>query len=181
MGRRLKQKFNFPSAEETASLDSIVNPAATAEEIKADATAKKELKKAADEIPQIFSAEQVAFILHLYVFIVSFILAYALKVDFKKVHEELSLEPKEALKIAEPLARVISKHAPAKWAGMTAEIEIIAWLGVWTTMAYRRVGIISDAEKESKKKVAQNPQATTTPISSASRTAASAASGAIPL
>lgn len=148
MARRKKQSISFPSENQDAALDSVFT--ATAEEVKADAKTKKEVKKAAEEIPVIFTAEQVSFILHLYVFLISFILSFVLKVDFKKVHEELKLEDAEALRVAEPLARVASKHAPATWAGMTAEIELIAWAGIWTVTAFRRVSAIADAEKKKK-------------------------------
>lgn len=148
MGRRkksAKQEFSFPS--ESQPITGFEKP----EDLKADAEKKKEVKKAADEIPEIFTPSNVEFVFDLYAGIISFVFSILLKAEFKPIFQELKFEDAEKKAMAVPLAKIASKYAPHEWAGMQAEIELVTSIGLYTVMGFKRAQAVAAKESEKKK------------------------------
>jgi hypothetical protein len=159
MGRRKKserQEFAFPSAAqpiEDAELDALIDGTEKkVNDIKQDSAKKTAVAQAIKDIPQIFTPEQVAWMFDLYVGILCFIYSFIFKCDFKPLFEELKFDDKDKLTLAKPLAKIASKYAPHEWAGMTAEIELCASVGMYTVMSFKRAEIVAKREKERKQK-----------------------------
>lgn len=160
--RRTKQLHHFPSEEQAsaveltdAEIDREISDAPktdAAEKVKAKNKEKNAVAQAVKEIPEIFQPEQVAWVLDVYVVIVCFIFSILLKCDFNVLHEELKIDEDVKMMWAKPLAKVASKYAPAQWAGMTAEIELVGCLALWTATAFGRARIIVAHEKEKQEK-----------------------------
>lgn len=156
MGRpRKKQAFSFPSKEEIAGAESVFP--LEGKDLQADVEAKKDAKKAADAVPPIFTPEQVAWCFDAYCAALSFVFSIVLKIDYSLIHDELKFDENEKQALAIPLAKVASKYAPVAWAGMTAEIELITTLGIWSATSFRRAQVIAKREAEKKKEAALNP------------------------
>jgi hypothetical protein len=148
MGRKRKsprdesvQTVHFPSAEIPRA----------AENLEQDAADKERVKKAASIIPEIFTPDDVIWVFDVYVGILCFIYSLTLKCEFKVLQDELDFTPEQKELMAKPLAKICSKHAPAEWAGMTAEIQLIAQLGIWTVASFQRARNVVKAEEEKKK------------------------------
>lgn len=167
MPRKKRQAFQFPQADQPASdvsdaeLDAFIDAekaadAATdakkdkARKLKADGEQKKAVLDAAKAIPEIFKPEDVKFAFDVYVGVICFLFSIAYKCDFTALYEELKLDEPTKEHLAKPLAKVFSKYAPAEWAGMTAEIELISFVGIWTVAAMPRAKTIADKEKQRK-------------------------------
>jgi hypothetical protein len=180
MSRRpRKQKFHFPAATQPEITDEMLDaeisgapsvstektdaPAATPSRIKKDAEKKKDFTKAVAEIPEIFAPEQVAWVFDVYVGAICFIFSILMKVDFNVFYEELKIDDELKMMWAKPLARVLSKYAPSEWAMYSAEIELIASVGVWTATAFGRAKQIAQREKEKEKTPAQRNRVTAVP------------------
>jgi hypothetical protein len=171
MGRRRggtnkpKQEFAFPSPEQPpvtdaeldAEIDGTAPEAAKYEPTGfADRSAqrrkeykeKKDIAQAVKEIPQIFTPEQVVWVFDAYVGAVSFIFALVLKADFKIIWEELKLDDDVKKVWAKPLAKIASKYAPSAWAGMTAEIELVASMGIWTVTGFGRAKKVVEDKRQ---------------------------------
>lgn len=147
------QSVSFPSTDSPAIVDAATAP--IAEIIAAnesDAKQKKDVKKSADAVPEIFRPEQVAWVFDVYVVALSFIFSITLKADYKIIHDELKFEDAEKDAMAKPLARIASRYAPTAWAGMTAEIELITTLGIWSVTSFRRAQMVATADRERKQK-----------------------------
>ena len=123
-----EQPAAFPSNESTG----------IAENLEQDAADKKKVIAAAAEIPEIFTPEQVVWVFDAYVAILSFVYSLVLKTDFKAIQEELAFSEEQKEMMAKPLAKICSKYAPSEWAGMTAEIQLITMLGVFTVASFQR-------------------------------------------
>jgi len=157
MGRPRKNRaaFSFPSEKEPvlsdAELDAQIDGTEkTVAEIKKDSSKKAAVAQAIKEIPQIFTPEQVAFLFDIYAGGLCFIYSFIFKCDFKPLFEELKFDEQEKLTLAKPLAKIASKYAPSEWAGMTAEIELCASMGMYTVMSFKRAEIVAKREKEKK-------------------------------
>jgi hypothetical protein len=150
--RRKYRKRNTPrdeSAQPSAFPSSQSND--TAAQLKDNAAEKEEVKKAAATIPEIFTPEQVAWVFDVYVGIISFVYSLVLKCDFKAIQEELEFTAEQKDAMAIPLAKICSKYAPSEWAGMTAEIQLIMTLGIWTVASFQRARNVQKAIEEKKK------------------------------
>lgn len=161
MGRRPKSKvqdFSFPlveSAVTDAELDASIDSADDkGKELKEDAQRKKEISKAIKEMPQIFSAEQVAWVFTAYVMLLSFAYSYVLKSDYEAIFAELDIDERTKMEMAKPLAKIASKYAPANWAGMTDEIQLISQVGIYTATSFGRAKLIVQREQEKKQRQA---------------------------
>jgi hypothetical protein len=157
MGRRPKKQFSFPSTAEPVPTDAELDAAidgteAVVKEIKKDSAKKSAVAQAIKEIPQIFTPEQVAFVFDLYVGLLCFIYAFIFKCDFKPLFEELKFDEAEKMTLAKPLAKIASKYAPSEWAGMSAEIELCASIGMYTVMSFKRAELVAKREKEKQRK-----------------------------
>lgn len=174
MGRRKKtiQDFNFPSdnqpslsdAEIDATIDGTVpggpvtplrdftkkTTADKTEKIKKDNTEKKEATQAVKDIPEIFSPDQVAWVLDCYVVAMSFVFSIVMKAEYKIIYEELKLDDEVKAAWSKPLAKIISKHAPSQWAYMTAEIELIGCLAIYSVTGFQRARVAVQRENEKK-------------------------------
>lgn len=137
----------FPSAE-SIDTDSISTPAATAERLTSDAADKKSIAAAAKEIPVIFKPEQVEWVFDAYVAILCFTYSIILKTDYSALETELKFDKEEKEMMAKPLAVICSKYCPAQWAGMSAEIQLITSLSIWTVASFKRAKTVAQAEKE---------------------------------
>jgi hypothetical protein len=122
-----------------------------AESIEQDAADKEKVRAAAAAIPEIFTPEQVVWVFDAYVAILSFVYSLVLKVDFKAIQDELEFTPEQKEQMAKPLAKICSKYAPSEWAGMTAEIQLVTLLGVYTVSSFQRVRNVQRALDEKKK------------------------------
>lgn len=121
------------------------------EKLSQDAEEKERVKKAAAAIPEIFTPEQVVWLLDAYVAILSFVYSLVLKADFKAIQDELNFSKEQKEDLAKPLAKICSKYAPSEWAGMTAEIQFITMMGVWTVASFQRAKNIARAIEEKKR------------------------------
>lgn len=174
MGRRRKviptseQPKNFPSVDEK-SLDEIFGetttstvvekefstiPEADILRIKKSAKSKKDIQEVIKEIPEIFTPDQVKFVFDLYTGILAFVFSLVLNTEFSPIFDELKFEDDAKDVMAKPLAKICSKYAPNEWAGMQAEIELIAMLGLYTITSFSRAKNV--AEKEAKKLQEEN-------------------------
>ena len=122
-----------------------------AENLEQDAAEKEKVRKAAAAIPEIFTPEQVEWVFDGYVAILSFVYSLALKTDFSAIQEELSFSKEQKESLSKPLAKICSKYAPSEWAGMTAEIQLVTMLGVWTVASFQRAKNVQRALDEKKK------------------------------
>lgn len=173
MGRRRKnekQKFSFPSIEQDALTDaeidagiSGVTPSGTAATQAKQNIAKKEIKKSVDEIPEIFTADQVVWMFDVYTAIISFGFSVALKCEYKPIFEELQFDADAKMHMAKPLAKICSKYAPTEWAGMSAEIELVMTLGIYTVAGFGRAKYIADQEKQKRVRENRNPESAVLP------------------
>jgi hypothetical protein len=177
MPRKRRQSLHFPTVEQDAILDAEIDasidsgaepqpqktPPKTSkktsfEKIEQDAADKKKNAQVVKEIPQIFTPEQVVWIFDVYVGGVCFVFSILLKTEFKAIYEELKLDDDVKLAWAKPLAKIVSKYAPSEWAAMTAEIELIASVGLWTVAAFQRSKNVAEKEREKKEMEARNPR-----------------------
>lgn len=122
-----------------------------AENLEQDAAEKEKVKKAAAAIPEIFTPEQVVWCFDAYVAILSFVYSLVLKTDYKAIQDELEFSPEQKEQMAKPLAKICSKYAPSEWAGMTAEIQLVTMLGVWTVASFQRARNVQRALDEKAK------------------------------
>lgn len=122
-----------------------------AEELRDNAEQKEQVKKAAATIPEIFTPEQIEWVFDVYVGILSFVYSLILKCDFAAIQKELEFTDEQKKSMSKPLARILSKHAPAEWAGMTDEIQIIMSLGVWTVASFQRARNVAKSLEEKKR------------------------------
>lgn len=155
--RKSKTRIEFESSVKTASVPeqdkffpTIDSEGPAVESIAADNSEKNRIKKETEKIPEIFTPEQVVWVFDVYVGIVCFVYSILLKTDFNALHKELKFEAEEKQQMAIPLSKILSKHAPAEWAGMSAEIELITCLGIWTVTSFTRAKQIAEKEKEAK-------------------------------
>lgn len=135
------QPSAFPEATRTVA----------SERIEEDAKEKEGVKKAVEAIPEIFTPDGVKWVFDVYVGLISFIYSLLLKVDFKEINDELKFEEDQKDQLAIPLAKILSKHAPASWAGSTAEIQLITMMGVWTVASFQRARNVQRKAEEAKK------------------------------
>ena len=147
--RTRKRKFPRDESAQPSAFPSTAN--STAESIRENAQEKKEVKTAIAEIPEIFTTEQVMFVFDVYVGAISFIYSLILKTDFTAINDELKMEEEQKRLLAEPLAKVCSKYAPAEWAGATAEIQVISMLGIWTATSFQRARNVQKQLEEKKR------------------------------
>lgn len=125
----------------------------TAASVSANAKEKGKIADAVKEIPEIFSPEQVAWLFDAYAAILSFTYSLLLKIDYKAISEELEFDTDDKERMSKPLARILSKYCPSEWAGMSAEIELITGLGIWTVASFGRakgVGVKLAEEKQNR-------------------------------
>lgn len=156
--KRKRQQFNFPAAEQPsplsdAEIDAQIDGGeapVSLNKIREKNKAKKDAADLVKQIPEIFTPEQVAWVFDVYVVLICFVFSILLKCEFKILHDELKLDDDVKLLWAKPLAKVVSKYAPAEWAGMTAEIELVACVGLWTATAFARARQTVEKEKEKK-------------------------------
>jgi hypothetical protein len=183
--RRRRQAVHFPSAEQSsppisdAELDAEIDGVADAgnrresnapqpskkssfEKLKEETDKKKQNVAAIKEIPVIFTAEDVVWVFDVYVGLICFVFSILLRCDFKIIYEELELDAAVKEAWAKPLAKIASKYAPAEWAGMTAEIQLICGMGLWTAAAFGRSKIIAEKEKQRKEDEKRHPRNTVT-------------------
>jgi hypothetical protein len=174
MGRKAKQKFNFPSADqppaETASLtdaelDAQIDCAesekadAKTDRIIKDARKKKQAAQAVKEIAPIFTADQLKWVPNFYAALLAFILSFVLKYDYEVIFDAIKFDDEQSLALANPLARIASKYAPSEWAAMTAEIEICMALGMYSVRAYGSAKNAIEADRKRKQQMeTQRPQ-----------------------
>jgi len=179
MGRKPKrrQAFHFPQMEQPdltdaqldAEIDGISSESSpvsspvkssrnSTAKLKKEAEEKQAAAKALKDIPQIFEPEHVAWVFDAYVGVICFVFSILLKTEFKLLFDELQLDQEVKMAWAKPLAKIASKYCPSEWASMTAEIELIASLGIWTATAFGRAKRIADDEIEKKKKELQQKQ-----------------------
>lgn len=148
-------------AELDAAIDGDVSASASFNKTAESARRKKAAADLVKQIPEIFTPEQVVWVFDVYVGLICFVFSLLLKTEFKALHDELKLDEDVKILWAKPLARVASKYAPTEWAGMTAEIELIACLGLWTATAFGRAQNVAKKEAEkaelSKRATARNP------------------------
>ena len=111
---------------------------------------KEKIKKAAESIPEVFTPQQVSWVFDVYVGAICFVYSLILKTDFKAINDELKMDEDEKMTLAVPLAQVLSKHAPSEWAGMSAEIQLITTMGIWTVSSFGRAKNIAAKEAEKK-------------------------------
>lgn len=149
------------------------------EKQKKDVHRKQEAAKIIKEIPQIFTPDQVAWIFDVYVGAICFVFSMLLKCEFKSLYDELQLDQDVKLAWAKPLAKVASKYAPAEWAGMTAEIELIGSVGLWTATAFGRSKQIAEKERAEKEMELRNRRAGIAPRNAENAKAAAAAQTAV--
>jgi hypothetical protein len=177
--KRKRQAFHFPQADQPsapqdefsltdAELDAAIDggsdtaSAVSLNKVREKSKAKNAVAEAVKQIPEIFTPEQVAWAFDVYVVLICFVFSILLKCDFKLLHDELKLDEDVKLMWAKPLARVVSKYAPTEWAGMTAEIELIGCLGIWTATAFGRArGVV---QKEAERKEAEKRERARNPI-----------------
>lgn len=115
-----------------------------------DAKEKKKVLEAAREIPEIFSPQQVEWLFDAYAGILSFVYSIILKTDFNELWKELKFEDDVKKSLAIPLSKICSKHAPAKWAAHTAEIELLTMLGVYTASSFKRARNVQQEQLKKK-------------------------------
>jgi len=142
-GKDFMQATAFPDATEVPS---------SASSIASDAKTKKTIAEAVAEVPQIFTASQVAFLFDVYAAAISFIYSVALKVEYAAISDELSFDEDQKITLAEPLARILSKYCPSEWAGKSAEIELITGMGLWTVTSFGRAKSVALKLSEEKKR-----------------------------
>lgn len=135
------QPVAFPQEDTTP-------PAAELEE---NAAEKEKVKRAMAAIPEIFTPEQVEWVFDAYVAILSFVYSIALKTDFDAIQTELEFSKEQKEMLSKPLARICSKYAPPSWAGMSAEIQLVTMLGVWTVASFQRARNVARAQEEKKR------------------------------
>jgi len=157
--RNKKQAFAFPSESQTPS-DAELDKAIDAEETSTPAVESSRKNAATAKVvssvtEEIFTPEQVAWVFDVYVVSLSFVYSLIFKTDFSVIHSELKLDDDIKIIWAKPLARVASKYAPKEWAGMSAEIELVGCVGIWTATTFQRARNVSVVEKERKKKEEQ--------------------------
>jgi hypothetical protein len=119
-------------------------------DVERESKIKQQNKDAEAKYPEIFSEESVAWIPNAYVGFISFIHSQVLKCKWKVVFEELKFDDEQSKMMAKPIAKIASKYAPAKWAGETAEIELITMLGIFTAMSFNRAKMAVAKDKEKK-------------------------------
>lgn len=150
--RRKYRKRRTPRDESVqASAFPTSNAAPVEERIREDAAEKENVKKAVEAIPEIFKPEQVEWCFDVYVGILSFVYSLILKVDFKDINDELEFTKDQKELMSKPLANILSKHAPAEWAGRTDEIQLITTLGLFTVMSFKRAKTVQTAIEEKRK------------------------------
>jgi hypothetical protein len=142
------QSSAFPSAETDNS--NATQPVAAAK-ISSDAKEKENILEAAKKIPEIFTAKQVKWVFDAYVAVLCFVYSIALKTDFSALQDELAFSEEQKDSLAEPLAKICSKYAPSSWAGMSAEIELVTMMGVWTVASFQRARNVAKAQEEKKR------------------------------
>jgi hypothetical protein len=143
---RARKRGRPPGSRNRVRNESVEQPAAfpsdstssAVENLEQDAADKKKVKEAAAAIPEIFTPEQVVWCFDAYVAILSFVYSLVLKVDYKAIQDELEFSPEQKEQMAKPFAKICSKYAPSEWAGMTAEIQLVTMLGVWTVASFQR-------------------------------------------
>ena len=141
------QNTAFP-VDDPSLIDVNPNVAATAKNL----SDKKTIAEAVAEVPEIFSPEQVAWLFDAYAALLSFVYSILLKLDYKAISEELEFSESEKEHMSKPLARILSKYCPSSWAGMSAEIELITGLGIWTVSSFARAKNVGEKLKEEKRK-----------------------------
>jgi hypothetical protein len=150
--RRKYRKRRIPRDEsaQPSAFPSTPN-APAAERIETDAAEKDSVKKAVAAIPEIFTPEMVGWLFDVYVGIISFVYSLILKVDFNEISKELEFTEEQKELMSKPLARILSKHAPASWAGISDEIQLITQIGIWTVVSFKRAKMVQDRIAEKKK------------------------------
>jgi len=149
---RKRQKSAFPENQTGSPAESSPVSAAVEQENEK----KRKLLEEEKKIPVVFTAKDVSFVVTGYIIFLAFIFSVVLKCEFKSIHDEIKLDENETMGIAEPLAVVVSKHAPAEWAGMKAEIGLATMLGMITLAKLRSAQQIAD--KEHKRKQSEKAQ-----------------------
>jgi hypothetical protein len=159
VGRKLggkNRKFTFASqsgVQESAfpTVDTAKVSSSPEVKITEDAKEKERIKEAVASIPDIFSPEQVEWCFDAYVAILCFIYTIVLKTDFKALQDELKIDDDTKKHLSVPLAKVCSKYAPSKLASMSAEIELITTLGLYTVSTFQRARKVAADQVEKKK------------------------------
>lgn len=150
--RRKYRKRITPRDESAQASAFPVNDATRpAEELRGNAAEKEDVKKAAAAIPEIFTPEQVEWVFDVYVGILSFIYSLILKTEFDAIQKELEFDKDQKKSLSVPLAKVCSKYAPSEWAGMTAEIQLITMMGIYTVSSFQRARNVQRVVEEKKK------------------------------
>jgi hypothetical protein len=142
------QTASFPSASNSVNSKPESVSDAKDEVFISDAEEKERIKKAVSKIPEVFSPEQVAWVFDAYVALICFVYSLLLKTEYKALEEELRFDEEQKIQMSKPLARIASKYAPSEWAGMSAEIELITCLGIWTVSSFKRAQNVQKAEIE---------------------------------
>lgn len=146
---RRTRKRKFPRDTTTQATAFPASPSVQpAEELRDNADAKKKVEQAVKEIPEIFTPENVIWVFDAYVAILSFLYSYALKTSFEAIQEELEFSQEQKEGLAKPLAKICSKYAPAEWAGMKDEIQLVTMLGIYTVASFQRARNVAKKEKE---------------------------------
>jgi len=142
------QSSAFPTAERS---NNDAETPLEAKKITSDAEQKTNILEAAKKIPEIFTAEQVKWIFDLYVAVLCFTYSTALKTDFAALQDELEFDDEQKNSLAIPLAHILSKHAPASWAGKADEIQLITMMGIWTVASFQRARNVAKKKLEEKR------------------------------
>jgi hypothetical protein len=137
---RVVQESAFPIGEDSS----------VAEEINRDAKEKERIAEAARNIPEIFTPEQVKWVFDVYVGILCFVYSIILKTDFAALQKELEFDEEQKNSMAVPLAKICSKYAPSSWAGMSAEIQLVSQLGLFTIASFQRAKNVAREQEEKK-------------------------------
>jgi hypothetical protein len=130
---------------------SVIEVNSPAVSVTQDAQEKERIASAVAKVPEIFTPEQVAWLFDAYAALLSFTYSLLLKVDYKAISEELEFSESEKEHMSKPLARILSKYCPTEWAGMSAEIELITGLGIWTVSSFARAKNVAVKQAEEKR------------------------------
>lgn len=149
-GRKRKLARDETGATQISAFPSE-NNRSVAETVEQDNSEKERTAKAIAAVPEIFTPEQVEWVFDVYVGIVAFAYSLILKVEFKEISDELKFEDDQKKALAVPLAKILSKHAPAEWAANTAEIQLITMMGIWTVTSFKRAKNVQQLIAEEKK------------------------------
>ena len=145
------RKMARDESAQTSPFPTVEMETPSEQKIGEDAAAKQKILDAAKQIPEIFTPDQVKWVFDAYVAILCFVYSIALKTEFKALQDELEFSEEQKDAMAKPLARICSKYAPASWAAMAPEIELVTMLGLFTVASFGRAKLVVEKVAEKKK------------------------------